>query len=215
MRRKTLTIGIVAAVLILAAGGLIVRIFLIRYVRAPMGSMMNTVIPGDELLVTKAFGTIERGSIVVYQYPDDSTYYLARVVGLPGENIQVVAKKVYINKHHLLEQRVTAQDPGLDHFEPLQELSSEGQGPYRVFFFSTITDERRLMNTTQFATFESFQIPDDHYFIMGDNRDDSEDSRYRGPIPRHLIWGETSLIYNSVSVQTGETRWERVWKRIQ
>jgi signal peptidase I len=180
-----------------------------------MASMMNTVIPGDELLVTKSFGAIERGSIVVYQYPDDSTYYLARVVGLPGENIRVMAKNIYINKRELFEQRVTVLDPGQDSSEPLQVLSSEGQGRYQVFFFSTITDERRLMTTTQFATFDSFQIPDEFYFIMADNRDNSEDSRYRGPVPRDLIWGETSLIYNSVSVETGETRWDRVWKRIQ
>jgi signal peptidase I len=214
VRNKTLTVSIVTAVLILAVSGLTIRIFFIQYVRAPMGAMMNTIIPGDQLLVTRAFGEIERGRIVVFQYPNESTRYLARVVGLPGETIQVVGKVVYINKRSLAEQRVMVKDQEPDNYEPLQELSTEGKGPYRVFFFAGITDENRLMNTTKFATFEPFRIPEGHYFIMGDNRDATEDGRYRGPVPRDLIWGGTSLIYYSETIETGETRWERVFKRI-
>lgn len=75
----------------------IYRIFFMWMVRVPTGSMLNTIVPGDHLVVNRSFGEIERGRIVVFQYPGDSAYYVARVVGLPGETIQLRGMSVYIN----------------------------------------------------------------------------------------------------------------------
>ena len=208
MRKKPLILSLVAAVLILAAGALTIRIFFIWFVRVPTASMMNTVIPGDHILVTRSFGGIERGRIVAFQYPDDSVYYVARVIGLPGETIQMIGHVVYINKQPLGEQRIMAREPYMN--EPLEELSSEGKGPYRVFYFS-----EQSLHSPPFGVETPYRIPEDTYFVMGDNRDDSEDSRYRGTVPRHLIWGEASIIYYSENMKSGEVRSERTMKKIQ
>jgi len=82
LRKKTVTILVL--VCLIGFGLSIFRVFFVRMVRVPTGNMMNTIVPGDHLMVTKAFGAIERGRIVVFQYPKDSTYYISRVVGLPG-----------------------------------------------------------------------------------------------------------------------------------
>ncbi len=214
MRKKPLILTLVIAMALVCVSALTIRIFFLRFVRVPTGSMMNTIIPGDHLIVTKAIGKIARGQIVVFQYPEDPTYIIGRVVGLPGETIHVQGKVVYINQRVLAEEKVTAKDPEIPSYQPLQELSTEGQGPYRVFFLERVLDGDRSLGSS-FSTAEPFRIPDDFYFIMGDNRDDSEDSRYRGPVPANLIWGHASLIYYSESMDTLETRWDRTGKRVE
>jgi signal peptidase I len=175
--------------------------------------MMNTIVPGDRIAVHKSFGSIERGRIVVFQYPKDFTYYIARVIGLPGETIQMRGRTVYINEHALNEQRVLVRET--EPYEPLQELSTEGSGPYRVFYARSVEDESPSVDATNFGTHIPFRIPADTYFVMGDHRDNSEDSRYRGSVPRNLIWGEASIIYYSKAMSKGgEIRWERIFKKL-
>ena len=222
MRRRT---GILVIVLVLIGIGItIFRLFFIRGVYVPTGSMANTIIPGDTLLITKSLGQIERGAIILFQYspeyirqeerdPDPFSYRIARVVGLPGETIQMRARTVYTNGHALGEQKVLAREVGLH--EPLQVISTEGSGPYPVFYTTGLNeDESALVNDVPFAAEEPFQIPKDSYFVMGDNRDNAEDSRYRGPVPRNLIWGSVALIFYSKTVKTDEFRWDRMFKKV-
>ena len=180
--------------------------------------MMNTIIPGDRVLIHRSFGQVKRGSIVLFQYPynpefrSNSEYVLHRVVGLPGETIQLRGNVIYINGQPLDELRVSAKDAGPD--DPLVEISTEGKGPYRVFYTEPIEypdAEARGF----FATNSPFKIPNDSFFLLGDNRDNSEDSRYRGPVPREQIWGELALIYYSeAETPDGSIRWERIFKRV-
>jgi len=183
-------------------------------VRVPTGNMMNTIVPGDHLMVTKAFGAIERGRIVVFQYPKDSTYYISRVVGLPGETIQVRGYTVYINGSPLEEQKVIA-NPSPHEYEPLREISSKGDGAYRVFFTKRPDEPDDPTFEPSVAVAAPFQIPANSFFVLGDNRDNSYDSRFRGAVPRELIWGSPSLIYTSVTMDRGDVRWERMMKRIR
>lgn len=176
--------------------------------------MANTVIPGDCLVIQKrAFGEIKRGDIIVFSWPkDEVTKYIFRVVGLPGENIHVRGKAVYINGEELAEQRVTVvQTYDKD---PLEEVSTESAGPHRVFY-STEDDALLDREGGHFGAQEPFHIPKDEYFVMGDNRDNAEDSRYRGTVPRSLIFGKATIIYWSASPVTDEPRNERMFTRLK
>lgn len=102
-----------------------------------------------------------------------------------------------------------------EQYGPLQEVSSQGDGPYRVFY-EAVEEESSYFDGTEFATQTPFRIPEDSYFVMGDHRDNSEDSRYRGAVPGKLIWGEASIIYYSEKMPPDKRiRWERVMKRVQ
>ena len=184
----------------------------------PTGAMKNTIIPGDRILTFKLFGKPERGSVIVFQYPpgtserdpEDTTYYLARIVGLPGETIQLRDNTVYINERPLDEIKVIAREE--NELGPLTVISQEGKGPYQVFY-TRASDEPEF--EAPFGTTTPFRIPADNYFVLGDHRDASEDSRYRGPVPKNLIWGKTFLIYLSTSMDSGEVRSDRTFKRIE
>jgi signal peptidase I len=197
-------------VLILGLAGsayLIGRMFLIQTALVPGGAMANTIVAGDHVLLVKAFGGLERGQVVVFQFPRDSNSYIKRVVGLPGETIQFRGRTIYINERPLSEQKVLVTgDDGSGN--PMPVISKEGAGPYPVFYSRSEAEEDPSLDMADFATHEPFRVPADNYFLMGDNRDNSEDSRYRGPVPRNLIWGTAVLIYYSQHN-------DRIFKRIK
>jgi signal peptidase I len=213
MRKKLIIV--VVAIVALGVGGLtFYRFFFLHFVRIPTGSMANTVIPGDYLVVRKrSFGEVQRGDLIVFRYPEDlSTYFLSRVTGLPGETLEVRGKIVYINDQPLMEQRVTVKPDDLFESEYLEELSSEGIGNYRVFYQAG--DDSVPQDDPARGP---FQMPADHYFVMGDNRDNSLDSRYRGAIPKDLIFGKAFMIYWSQNNRASNERirWDRVFTRIK
>ena len=134
---KTIVLAVVIAVFINSV--------VIVNATVPTGSMENTIMPGDRIIalrLTYYFSEPQRGDIVVFKYPDDeSTLYVKRVIGLPGETVEVKDGKVYING---------ADKPLNDDFvkdEPVGDY-----GPY--------------------------EVPEDCYFMMGDNRNNSLDSRF-------------------------------------
>jgi signal peptidase I len=186
--------------------------------------MANTVIPGDQLVVKKrAFGQLNRGDVVVFRYPKDtSVLHLFRVIGLPRETIEVSGRSVYINGEELKEQRVmvkSSYDLGPD---GLQELSTEGSGPYRVFYVSHAEGEESEMLPDSeeglFGTNGPLQIPNNEYFLMGDSRDNSEDSRFWGTLPRALVFGKATMIYWSThrDKEGNESiRWNRVFRKLR
>ena len=179
-------------------------------VRVPTGAMLNTIVPGDRLVVHRLLGNINRGDIVAFQYPGDKAYFIARIIGLPGESIQLKGKLVYINGAPLAEQLVLV-DAHYDGKEPLKELSTSGSGAYRVYYVQHSSEEDEFSSgvSGDFGVETPFQIPNDSYFLMGDNRDNSNDSRFRGPVPRKLIWGKPSIIYYS------ESNSDRVFTKLQ
>lgn len=216
--KKTVALVILTVVLAVGAVGfLFARLFLIRMLQVPQGAMKNTIMPGDQLLAVKMFGNPERGSIILFQYPPGSSdrdpegaQFICRVVGLPGETIQLRGNTVYINDQPLDEAKVFASEDS--EYGPLTMISTEGNGPYQVFY-TMASDEPAV--ETPYGTTTPFRIPADNYFVLGDHRDSSEDSRYRGPVPRNLIWGSASLIYLSVSPDSGEVRTERTFQSVK
>jgi signal peptidase I len=215
MRKKLVRVVLATVVVAAAVALFLYYTFFLHLIRVPTGSMANTIIPGDHLVVKKsAFGGVNRGDLIVFSYQNDpATRYIARVIGMPHESIQIRGKVIYINDQPLDEQRVTVKPNDLFDSSILEELSTEGAGPYRVYYVSDTDHD----NTTPYATDEPFRIPDNNYFVMGDNRDNAEDSRYRGSVPKDSIFGKATMIYwSSRQYPTGneEIKWDRVFTKL-
>jgi signal peptidase I len=182
--------------------------------------MMNTILPGDHLMVHRLFGEIKRGSVVVFEYPGDSVRYVARVIGLPGETIEIRGRTIFINNTELPEEKVQTKPEDYSKGpDKLEEVSSEGAGPYKVFFTGTAESAPDPPLDGTFGGGSPFQISEGQYFLLGDNRDNSEDSRYRGTVPGELIWGRVSVVYwssyHNRITQEERVRSERLFTRIR
>ena len=219
-KRKIVTFGVLA--IILAAGVVWLLIFN-RFVRVPTAAMANTILPGENLVVDRFVNRVKRGDIIIFKNPENQTVqYVSRVVGLPGETIEIRDEKVFINDKELNELRVSVRmDP-----RPvaLHELSSEGEGPYRVFYNARESQAPSVFaplgrGITLYGVNRPFAVPDANYFVMGDNRDNSQDSRYLGPVARELITGKPYFIYWSVENGegggSGGIRWNRVFSKLK
>jgi len=188
---------------------LFVRTWVVQAFKIPTGSMENNLLIGDHLLVNKfAFAPtatglerallpirdVHRGDIVVFKYPvEPERDFIKRVIGLPGETLELRAKKVYINGR------------------PLDE-------PY-VHFLTAATTFAEVTSADVRENYGPITVPQDQFFVMGDNRDNSQDSRYWGYLPRGHVKGKALMIYWSYegddmgSVFT-KVRWERLLHQI-
>jgi len=173
---------------------LFIRTFVVQAFKIPTGSMENNLLIGDHLLVNKfIFGPTEsrlerillpvkqlkREDIVVFKYPEEPERdFIKRVIGLPGETVEVREKKVFINGKALNE-------PYAHYLEPVATPSE--------FHEVTSFDVRERYGPVT--------VPPDHYFVMGDNRDNSQDSRYWGFLPREYIKGKALILYWSYEAE--------------
>jgi signal peptidase I len=175
----------------------------------PTPSMDTTVQVGDHLLVDKLsyapdgpitkhllpYTPVKRGDIIVFRYPSDiSENYVKRVIGVPGDHIHLVNKVVYLNGHPLTE-------PYVQHIFPNIQ-------PYRDNFPNAAptpdepVQERALQMIAHHVWNGDLVVPPESYFAMGDNRDNSLDSRYWGFVPRENIIGKPLLIFWSYDAPT-------------
>jgi signal peptidase I len=207
---------------------LFVRTWVVQAFKIPTGSMENNLLIGDHLLVNKfvfgptvaglerallPVGPIRRGDVVVFKYPEDPERdFIKRVIGLPGETLEVREKKVYVNGRPL-------EEPYVHYLQPVG-----GQHEFTSF---DVRDR-----------YGPVTVPEGHYFVMGDNRDNSQDSRYWGFLKREYVKGKALMIYWSydagfaeqepggagatvsriISVATHfftRTRWERMFHQIR
>jgi len=204
----------------------------------PTPSMDTTVMVGDHLLVDKLsyapagpiskhllpFTEPKRGDVIVFRYPMDiSQNYVKRVMGVPGDRLHILNKVVYVNGTPLEEPYAQHIFPGL---EPYRDtFPSEPAGP--------VVDRAKQMLAEHVKNGE-LVVPDGSYFAMGDNRDNSLDSRYWGFVPRENIIGKPLFIFWSYDAPTedwvgsgsghyvdlienffGKTRWNRTLKLIR
>ncbi|HEY5789755.1 MAG TPA: signal peptidase I [Gammaproteobacteria bacterium] len=185
---------------------LLLRSFLVEPFRIPSGSMLPTLLVGDFILVNKyayglrlpvlntrfvALGTPERGDVVVFRYPrDPSIDYIKRVVGLPGDRVTYVDKQVYVNGERVEQQPAGSNDTvrcGYDNGPAEQRTERLGAVAHQV-----------LVCPRQPSVEGEYVVPPGHYFVMGDNRDNSNDSRFWGAVPEANLVGKAFLIWLNI-----------------
>lgn len=201
----------------------VLRSFVVEPFRIPSGSMLPSLHIGDFILVNKFIYGIrlpvidekisdvsrpDRGDIMVFRFPhDESINYIKRVVGLPGDEIEYRDKRLIINGETIgqapedMKSLAGIVDPGsgISHFKEVLGDSNH----------SILTDARKPSTNMRFS------VPEGHYFVMGDNRDYSNDSRYWGFVPEENIIGEAFFIWFSwESNDGGGVNWSRIGNSI-
>ena len=199
------------SLIIAVALALFVRTFVFQAFKIPTGSMEPNLLVGDHLIVNKMINAptvtalerailpgreIRRGDIIVFKYPvDPERDFIKRVIGLPGERIELRRKKILINGQPLDEPYVHLLEPPSPEGSPKKDDVREEYGPVT--------------------------IPAGQYFMMGDNRDNSQDSRFWGFLPRSYVKGEALFIYfsfeenGSVANLFGDIQWGRLLRRVR
>jgi signal peptidase I len=209
--KKSSTQEFIEQMLVAVVLALFVRTFVFQTFKIPSASMESTLLVGDQLIVNKmGMGqgmrpswrpvlpaqAIERGDVLVFKYPvDPERDFIKRVIGLPGETVEVRNKRVLVDG------------------KPLDE-------PYARFLFPPDADggESTHQKDPRWY-FGPYRVPDGHYFMMGDNRDNSEDSRFWGAMPRDHVKGRALFIHFSygADVEGGASglRLSRTFKQIK
>lgn len=160
---------VVAWLLLQACTSLIVVPYMVQAFKMPTGSMEPTLLVGDHILIDKHIyrsNAPKRGEIIIFKYPHDAkVIYVKRLIGLPGDTVEIVGRAVYINGETLKEGYVQFLDPSsvFDRYGPLR-------------------------------------VPARQYFVLGDNRDNSQDSRFWGCIPEENLLGKPIIIYWSFEI---------------
>ena len=206
--------------------------------RIPSGSMIPTLMIGDFILVNKfAYGfkipfsdiflpftkhpfdptyivkrtPPQRGDVIVFRYPKDpSINYIKRVIGLPGDTIEIRNKVVYINETPIKATEVTGKKIMSDMDEKFKR--------FNLKFYKTNTGKHthivQLNDDSYYKVdFSKKVVPEGHYFTMGDNRDFSYDSRFWGLVPHKYIKGEAILVWFSMILGLGEHAFKaRPWR---
>lgn len=203
----------------------VLRAFVAEPFTIPSGSMLPTLVPGDYILVNKfsygirlpildvkliPLGEPHRGDVVVFRYPENpSTNFIKRVVGLPGDDVVYRNKKLIINGKPMPQTLDT----------PFQ-LRESGERLAQMKRWTEVlggVHHDILTDPASYATPPlEFHVPPGHYFVMGDNRDRSNDSRYWGFVPEQNLIGRAFFIWFSYD-RLGEKGWfwNRIfWKRI-
>ena len=188
-------------------GTVVIAIFVITFIvqafQIPSQSMQNTLLVGDYLLVNKLcyggaglgdhlmpYQKIARKDIIVFHYPvDPQQHFVKRVIGLPGDRLKMVNKKVFINGKAL-------DEPYVQFLEPPNNLFRDDFPRVDVPVFNM--EGKWWLQMRKLVEDGELIVPQGHYFVIGDNRDDSLDSRYWGFVPQENIIGRPLVIYWSV-----------------
>jgi signal peptidase I len=174
----------------------------------PSGSMEDTLLVGDHLLVDKLayaphdgatanllpYTDVKRGDVIVFRYPIDLKENLVkRVIGMPGDRIHLEKRRVFLNGHPLDEPYVAYKRPPNEYADNFPNAPVE----YGVFPAA----EKMLAENVRNG---ELVVPPGHYFAMGDNRDNSSDSRFWGLVPRENIFGKPLIVYWSYEASTDD-----------
>ncbi len=204
----------------------VVRTFAYEPFNIPSGSMKPTLLVGDYLFVSKfsygfthyslpfspklfegriLFDEPERGDVAVFKKPpEDETDYIKRIVGLPGDTIQVIGGILHINGEAVTREKVA----------DVPDRNALGMPDTAVEYIETLPNGRQHRiweygDNLRFDNTRAYKVPAGHYFGMGDNRDNSQDSRAIGPIPAENLIGRAEFLFFS---HDGSARFWEIWK---
>ncbi len=207
---------------------LTVRAFLVEPFKIPSGSMIPTLLVGDYLFVSKsAYGFRlpfthdrilmgdgpKRGDVAVFEYPSDpSKDYIKRIVGLPGDRIVYRSKRLYVNG-----KMMEYQPMGQYNYQTVRGTHEEA-----AMFIEKLDNAPHPILVQSYSFMDGYTdqvVPDGNYFVMGDNRDNSNDSRAWGFVPAHRLVGKAMRIFWSWDQHaTGfsdSVRWDRFWNAVE
>jgi signal peptidase I len=163
-------------------------------VRVPTGNMLPTIRPGDRVFVNSMFGSAGRGDIIAFRFPlDPSVRYIKRVVAVAGDRVQIRGTHVLVNDVPVDEQRILVT-PGADE-NSYRAVGIDGVGPYSVYYDRDRVRDGPGVSSALYGVATPYTVPSDSVFVLGDNRDDSEDSRYWGPVPVANVLGRAQFVY--------------------
>lgn len=192
---------------------MIIRENVLEAFKIPSGGMYPTLKIGDHFLVGKSkpfFTSLQRGDIVVFPYPKDpEKNFVQRVIGLGGDKIQIINGELHINEKLVLSKKLDIQEED-DHLSmnpfgaPVVYEERNGDAAYRVQYYR----DQSAINGGPWV------VPQDAVFVMGDNRDNSMDSRIWGTVPRSTVKGKALKIYWSWDSEDIKVRWERIGETI-
>jgi len=204
------------SLLIIAVLAIVIRSFIVAPFKIPSSSMVPTLEVGDYLFVlrypyglripfthTQLFSTeAKRGDVAVFVYPEDeSKDYIKRIIGLPGDKITYRDNRLYINGEEM----------------PLQKKGTRayflGDGSVDVsgLFSEDLKGVEYDVLRKDFSIRDGeWEVPEGHYFVLGDNRNNSRDSRFWGFVPQSYLVGRAAIVWWSWDHAKGEVRWDRL-----
>lgn len=208
---------------------LLLRSFLFEPFRIPSGSLEPTLQIGDFVLVNKfiyglrlpvihkkliAIHSPKRGDIIVFRHPTESVDYIKRVIGLPGDKISYIDKTLYINDQpiHEIFKCYSVETDSEGNECAVIEKEENLNGIHHSIF---IKPDNSMLDTSLLPSQSTWVVPKGHYFMMGDNRDNSLDSRYWGFVPDDCLKGKAILIWLSWDKKAygfDHIRWSRIGK---
>ena len=206
------------SIVIVAIIALFVTTFTVQAFKIPTGSMKSTLLIGDHLLVNKfvygmksgilgkllPYSEPKRGDVIVFKYPNDpNVAYVKRLIGMPGDTVEMIGRAVYINGEMLNENYNIKQD---EDGAVINNVVNDPQKKYTVQYYRPNGDRDR---------WGPYEVPDGHYFGIGDNRDNSQDSRYWLFIPRDYMLGRPLVIYWSFETDSDAYRRTSPGERVE
>lgn len=219
---------LIRAVVLCFIAVIIVRSFVFELFKIPSSSMVPTLKIGDHIVVSKfnygfnfpfttwefvSWSAPKRGDVIVFIYPkDESLYYIKRVVGIPGDKIEFKGKDLWVNGAPVPKELITDE-------EEIKRILGDATGTGQVYK----EDLNGVVHYVKYSQNNAYEfsrnsephvVSDDHFFVMGDNRDDSYDSRSWGDVPRKNLRGKAQMIWISLDRNaswgsTDKVRWAR------